>query len=205
MIRLSGRMTPFVIASRSSAAFLPEKSRPRAAVAADSPACRAPFAACCWRPRALPPALAARLRAALLRVLEPERLLDPERRVVELLDPDLVLDLRAVEPELRELALDLRAPEPEPELRELELDLRAPEPEPELRELELLLRALDPLLRARELDALRELEPRALEPDDLLRDDDPPPLPLFDSAMSILLSCHARCAPHYRMPTTAVT
>jgi hypothetical protein len=192
MIRLSGRMTPFVIASRSSAAFLPEKSRPRAAVAADSPACRAPFAACCWRPRALPPALAARLRAALLRVLEPERLLDPERRVVELLDPDLALDLRAVEPELRELALDLRAPEPEPELRELEL----------------LFRALDPLLRVpelRELDALRELEPRALEPDDLLRDDDPPPLPLFDSAMSILLSCHARCAPHYRMPTTAVT
>ncbi|HEY0631272.1 MAG TPA: hypothetical protein VGC98_04405, partial [Thermoleophilaceae bacterium] len=72
----------------------------------------------------------------------------------------------------------------------------------------LLFRALDPLLRVpelRELDALRELEPRALEPDDLLRDDDPPPLPLFDSAMSILLSCHARCAPHYRMPTTAVT
>jgi hypothetical protein len=198
MIRLSGRMTPLVIASRSSAAFLPEKSRPRAAVAADSPACRAPFAACCWRPRALPPALAARLRAALLRVLEPERLLDPERlleperRLVELLDPDLALDLRAVEPELRELALDLRAPEPEPELRELEL----------------LLRALDPLLRVpelRELDALRELEPRALEPDALLRGDDPPPLPLFDSAMSILLSCQARCAPHYRMPTTAVT
>jgi hypothetical protein len=181
MIRLSGRMTPFVIASRSSAAFLPEKSRPRAAVAAESPALRAPFAACCWRPRALPPALAARLRAALLRVLEPERVLDPERRLVELPDPKRALDLRAVEPELRELALDLRAVEPE--LRELALDFRAVDPE---------LRALD----FRALDPLRDpdpLEPRALEPDDLLRDDDPPPLPLFDSAMPILpqkLSLH---------------
>jgi hypothetical protein len=38
MIRLSGRMTPFVMASRSSATFLPEKSRLRAAEAAESPA-----------------------------------------------------------------------------------------------------------------------------------------------------------------------
>src|SRR3954447_720484 len=102
MIRLSGRMTPFVIASRSSATFLPEKSRLRAAEAADSPVLRAAFCACCCRPRALPPALAARLRAALLRVDddEPERELD-ERRVVE-------LDLRAVDPELRELLLERR-------------------------------------------------------------------------------------------------
>ena len=160
-------MTPFVIASRSSATFLPEKSRLRAAEAAESPAWRAPFAACCWRPRALPPALAARFRVALLREDDDEPLLDPERRLVELPDRERALDLRAVEPELRELALDLRALEPV--LRELVLDLRA----------------LEPVLR--EPDPLRELEPRALEPDDLLRDDDPPPLPLFDSAMPILL------------------
>jgi hypothetical protein len=173
MTRLSGRITPRVIASRSSATFLPEKSRLRAVEAAVSPALRAPLAACCWRARALPPALAARFRAAVLRVLE------PERRLVELPDPERALDLRAVEPELRELALDLRAPDPE--LRELELLLR---------ELELLLRDDPPL-------------------DDLLRDDDDPlPLPLFDSAIPFLLrslSLHARCAPHYRMPKLAVT
>src|SRR5581483_8213539 len=86
MIRLSGRMTPFVIASRSSATFLPEKSRLRAAEAAEPPALRAPFSAFCCLARALPPALAARLRAALLRVDddEPERELEEERRLVEL-------------------------------------------------------------------------------------------------------------------------
>jgi hypothetical protein len=119
----------------------------------------------------LPPALAARLRAALLRVLEPERLL------VEVPELDRALDLRAVEPELRELALDLRAVEPE--LRELELP--------------------------REVALLREDPPL----DDRLRDDDDPlPLPLFDSAIPFLLeslSLHTRCAPHYRMPTLAVT
>jgi hypothetical protein len=47
MIRLSGRITPRVIASRSSATFLPEKSSPRAAAAALSPALRAPFSAVC--------------------------------------------------------------------------------------------------------------------------------------------------------------
>src|SRR4051794_41888727 len=85
MIRLSGRMTPFVIASRSPATFLPEKSRLRAAEAADPPVLRAAFCACCCRPRALPPALAARLRAALLREDddEPERELDEERRLLK--------------------------------------------------------------------------------------------------------------------------
>src|SRR4051812_49814163 len=83
MIRLSGRMTPRVIASRSSATFLPEKSTgvrdeaADAALAAPWPALRAPLAAVCWRPRALPPALAARLRAGVL--AEFERLDDPER------------------------------------------------------------------------------------------------------------------------------
>jgi hypothetical protein len=43
MIRLSGRITPRVMASRSSATFLPEKSSPRAAAAALSPVCLAVF------------------------------------------------------------------------------------------------------------------------------------------------------------------
>jgi hypothetical protein len=136
MIRLSGRMTPRVIASRSSATFLPEKSRLRAAEAADSPAWRAPFSAFCCRARALPPALAARLRAVLLRDEEPERALDEERRLVE-------LAFRAVDPELRELLLERRPPE---------------------------------------LDDLRDDDP----PDDLLRDEPLPLLPL-DSAIAILL------------------
>jgi hypothetical protein len=118
MIRLSGRMTPFVIASRSSATFLPEKSRLRAAEAADPPAARAPFCAFCCLARALPPALAARLRAALLRDVEEDFVLDEARRLVE-------LDLRAVDPELRELLLERRPPELE--LRELPLDFRPPE------------------------------------------------------------------------------
>jgi hypothetical protein len=166
MIRLSGRMTPFVIASRSSATFLPEKSRLRAAEAADPPVLRAAFCACCCRPRALPPALAARLRAALLREEddEPERELEEERRLVE------ELELRALEP--RELAAR------EPELRELVLERRPPG-----------------------LDDLRDDDP----PEDFLRDEPPPLLPL-DSAIAILLEawCTLGCAPHY-MPTVAVT
>src|SRR4051812_10790577 len=140
MIRLSGRITPFVIASRSSATFLPEKSRLRAAEAADPPALRAPFSAFCWRARALPPALAARLRAAVLRVDELElfglRAVDDDERDRE-------------EPELRE----------EAELRELELrELEARELDP--RELEL--RELPPDLRPLELDLLRDEPPPLL-------------------------------------------
>ena len=127
---------------------------------------------------------------------EPDRALDEERRLVELLEPERALDLRAVDPELRELAPDdLRA-----------VDLRAVD-----------FRALDPLLR--ELALLRELEPRELDPDDLradpppderLRDDEEPlPLPLFDSAIAFLLlrssQLHCRCAPHYFMPRATVT
>ena len=155
-------MTPRVIASRSSATFFPEKSRLRAADAADCPALRAPFSAFCWRARALPPALAARLRAAVLRDDdEPERLLDGERRPLD------ELELRELE--LR--ALDARELEPrELALRELPLDFRVPE-----------------------LDLLR---------------DDPLPLPLFESAIAILLRsswAHRGCAPHYFMPAVAVT
>jgi hypothetical protein len=204
MIRLSGRMTPFVIASRSSATFLPEKSRLRAVEAADSPAVRAPFCAFCCRARALPPALAARLRAAVLRDEEPERELEeePERELdderLPLADARLPLDELLL---LRELALrELEAREPE--LRE---------PEPELRELVLREPVLfEPVLR----EPLVERRPPELDDDDL-RDDDPPddflrdvPLPLFplDSAIPVLLRSllHARCAPHY-MPTAAVT
>jgi hypothetical protein len=173
-------MTPRVIASRSSATFLPEKSSPRAADAAVSPAWRAPFCAVCWRPRALPPAFAARLRAGLLLAPleddlradapEPLRALELERRLDELLEEELVLRLRP-------LAADFRAP---PEVLDAlrapdALALRAPE-----------LRALDPL-------DLRALAPRALDPDalrvdpppdDLFRDE-PPPLPEPVSAIAL--------------------
>jgi hypothetical protein len=143
MIRLSGRMTPFVIASRSSATFLPEKSRLRAAEAADPPVLRAAFCACCCRPRALPPALAARLRAAVLRV-EPEPL--DLRDVDEDEDDERLRD----EPELRA----------EPELRELEARELEPR-ELELRELEA--RELPPDLRPPlELDFLRDEPPPLL-------------------------------------------
>jgi hypothetical protein len=161
---------------------LPEKSSPRAcaadaADAAASPALRAPLAAVCCRPRALPPAFAARLRAGLL-ADEPDRAVDVERRLLELPEPERAVDLRAVDPELRELALDFRAGD---------------------------FRVLDPVLR--ELALLRELDPRALDPDALredppldalLRDDeDPLPLPLFDSAIALLLRSFA-AAPQVR-------
>jgi hypothetical protein len=163
MIRLSGRMTPLVMASRSSATFLPEKSSPVRADAADAadaavwPALRAPLAALCCRPRALPPAFAARLRAgeALEDVLDlradDEREVDPE--------PLRALDLRAVDAEL-----DLRAVDAAVDLRAVEPDLRAAG-----------LRAVDP-------DDLRVDDPAARR-----LEDDAPPLPLFDSAIALLL------------------
>src|SRR3954470_13220700 len=88
--RLSGRMTPRVIASRSSAADLPEKSSREAVLPAAAPVCRARFWAVCWRPRARPPADAARRCDALLRV-DPERV-EPERDELEREDVDLRLD-----------------------------------------------------------------------------------------------------------------
>jgi hypothetical protein len=164
-------MTPRVIASRSSATFLPEKSRLRAVEAADCPALRAPFSAFCCRARAFPPALAARLRAALLVEDEPERLLE-ERPLAERLLEERPLD---------DLVVDRREPVEDEE--------------------RLLLDALPPP---------RLLEPELLRPlEDLLRDeDDPPPLPLFDSAISILLKARVGAsgwAPHYLMPAAAVT
>ena len=103
------------------------------------------------------------------------RVLEPERRVVELPDPERALDLRAVEPELRELALDLRVLDPE--LRELEL----------LREL-LLLREDPP--------------PDDLLRDD---DDPLPLFDSAIPFLLRSLPLHLRCARHYRMPKTAVT
>jgi hypothetical protein len=190
------------MASRSSATFLPEKSSGArdAADAAASPALRAPFAAVCWRPRAFPPAFAARLRAAVL----PDEL-ELERRLVEL--PELLREL-----ELRDFAAELR--ELDPLLRELEA-LRDPEPlarEPPLRELAL--RDPDPEVRDPVDDFLADgfladdfrdddpLEPRP--------EDDPPPLPRVDSAIVLSSSeapapLSARCGPHYRMPRVAAT
>jgi hypothetical protein len=205
MIRLSGRMTPRVIASRSSATFLPEKSVRDAAAAAVSPALRAPFCACCWRPRAFPPALAARLRAGLvpaddreleLRELElllralplrDDELPEPLRELVERELVDRELDPRELEPRVLELR-DFDAPP----LRDDEEDDFARVPP-----LLLLLRALldpdpdralelrDPALR--DFDApppLRELLERDPEPPDL---DRPPLLPPDDSAIALLL------------------
>jgi hypothetical protein len=177
MIRLSGRMTPRVIASRSSATFLPEKSTgvrdeaADAALAAPWPALRAPFAAVCWRPRALPPAFAARLRAGVLAELE--RLEEPER--LEALDRLEAPDLRELDDAL--LALDFRALVP-PDFDAVDFRAvdRDPEPvlAPELREL-LDLRALDP--------PDRDFADDDLLLDELLRDE-PPPLPPVDSAIS---------------------
>jgi hypothetical protein len=74
MIRLSGRITPRVIASRTSAALLPE----------NSPASRARFSAVCWGKRARPPLTAAARRDAADR--EPEELerdFDVERELAD--------------------------------------------------------------------------------------------------------------------------
>src|SRR3954452_21142938 len=121
--RLSGRITPRVIASRSSAADFPEKSSREAPLAAAAPVWRARFCAVCCRPRARPPAEAARRCEALLRVV-PDR--DEPAR-------EDVLFLRADAPERDELLLErlvrLEAElREEPDLRAEELDFREPPP-----------------------------------------------------------------------------
>src|SRR5215217_1996727 len=152
----SGAIRREVRASLSSATFLPEKSRPRdCASAAGFVAAEAALPAClravCCRPRALPPALAARLRPAAL----PE----DEARELPLLRADDPL-LRADGDTLRELPLlrDEDDPLREEELRDEE------EPPRELA-----------LLR----EDLRE-DPPPLPDDPPLRDDPPdlddPPL-----------------------------
>jgi hypothetical protein len=180
MIRLSGRITPFVIASRSSATFLPEKSRLRAPAAAAWPVCFAALRACCWRPRACPPFLAAWRRFVLL---APE-LLDPD-------DREVLLRALDAPPDDREalLRVPLDADERDVLLRALDPPDRA------------LLDREPPLL---DRDPPPERDPEPPEPEPLFRDDEPPErrpeeppllLPLPDSAMSppLKLPQSARC------------
>src|SRR3954451_22180693 len=132
--RLSGRMTPRVIASRTSATDLPEKSSRSAAPPAAEPAFWAVPAAlpARWRP------LVERVCAALrpLDARDPdareldERELDPDERELEPVErddePERALEERELEPDDRdepERALDERDDEPD----ELERD----EPEPD--------------------------------------------------------------------------
>jgi hypothetical protein len=126
-------MTPFVIASRTSATDLPEKSSRSAAAAAGLVAAEAAF---CPVPAALP----ARLRAgvdfvcALLRPpdaeLERRDVLLPDLRVLEERDD---ADRDVPEPDLRVLE-ERDAPEPDLRALDLEPDERDPPDEPEERE-----------------------------------------------------------------------
>ena len=95
-------MRLLVSASRSSAALLPLKSLP--AFAAADPVWLARFCAVCWRPRARPPADAARLRAVLL--LEERRAVEPLRDLPlreELLRAELLRDELPLEDERRDV------------------------------------------------------------------------------------------------------
>src|SRR5437763_15903382 len=78
--RLSGATTPFAITSRTSATFVPDNC------GAAAFAWRARFCAVCWRPRALPPFLAALLRAAVEE--PPDRERDCDRARVREPPPD---------------------------------------------------------------------------------------------------------------------
>ena len=158
-------MRLLVSASRSSAALLPLKSLP--AFAAADPVWLARFCAVCWRPRARPPADAARLRAVLL--LEERRAVEPLR------EEPLVREEPLREEPLREELLReelLRAELLRAELlrdeppREALDDVRRDEPP-----------RLDPDVEDRLLEPLLEERPRR---------EDPPLLPPDDSA--ILLS-----------------
>jgi hypothetical protein len=124
-------MTPFVIASRTSATLLPEKSSRCAAAPAAAPAF-------CPRPAALParcrPLVAVvRLRAVLLELeLELERLRDPVDRERVLVEREVLFF--AVDPLLRadddfapERELDER--EPPDDRDELDRELREEPPE----------------------------------------------------------------------------
>ncbi len=131
-----------------------------------APALRAPFAAVCWRPRALPPAFAARLRAGCSSALR--ELLAPELLLRELLLLARALGFAA------ERVLDLRA---------VELDLRAASS------------WTSTCVRSPACWRCCCVNASPPDDDELFRDDDardlpprrrrPPPLPLFDSAMSL--------------------
>jgi len=173
-----------VIASRTSATDLPEKSNRSAAALAGAVAAEAAL-------RPVPAALPARRRPLVERVCAVLR--PPERDVVE---------RRVVPPELDERELDER------DVLERELDDLLPDPdrepdEPDERD--------EPDRDEPERDD-DERDPdddeRDPEPPDRPPRDDPPPLPLVDSAMAFLLNpCtrHRKFALDYFMPTVAAT
>ncbi len=168
----SGRMTPFVIASRTSATDLPEKSSRSAALAAAAPAC--------WpRPAAVP----ARLRplVAAVRLRDVPDLAADERELEERDDPDLAPDDRLLV-ERDEDDDDERDPPEERDPDERELDDR--EPEDDERD--------PPEREPPDFDEPDEREPDEREPDDDERELEPPdlrrldpPLPPDDSAIAV--------------------
>lgn len=182
----SGRITPFVIASRTSATDLPEKSSRSAAPAAAAPAC--------WpRPAALP----ARWRpfVAVVRLREVPDLAPDERALDE---RDLAPDERELDEE-RDLAPDDReldeerdlAPD-EREVPDFEPDERDDEPrddEPDFDDDERDPPEREPPEPERELDEREpedEDDERELDDPPDLRLPDEPPLPPDDSAMAVL-------------------
>jgi hypothetical protein len=168
---LSGRMTPFVMASRTSATDLPEKSRRSAALPAADPAF-------CPVPAALP----ARRRPAVDLVwalLRPPDRDDDERELEERDDDDRDVPERELpERELPDRDEDERDEDDEDrEPDEREPPERLPdEREDDEREPE---------------DELREREDELLDP---LFLEDPPLLPPDDSAMLFSSSCHGNDA-----------
>jgi hypothetical protein len=206
--RLSGRITPRVIASRTSATDLPEKSSRSAVCPAAEPAFCAVPAALPARRRPAVERVWAALRPPLLRVEEELRDVPPERELLDREPPERELEDREVlEPELEdrdeEERLELppeREEEPperdelperepldrdDPPDREPELDEREP-PEPDDPDRD------EPEPDRDEPEPDRDDEER--DPDDDEREpderppdrplDDPPPLPLDDSAMT---------------------
>jgi hypothetical protein len=145
--RFSGRITPFVIASRTSATDFPENSSRSAALPAAAPA-RWP----------VPAALPARRRAGVFFVWAVERrLVPPEREAVE---RRLVLPLRdelEALPDREDLARELD--ERELDDRDEPPEREPPERDDEEREPDEELRELDPLERL-------PLDPPLLPPDD---------------------------------------
>jgi len=218
-------MTPRVIASRTSATDLPEKSSRSAVCPAAEPAFCAVPAALPARRRAGVERVWAALRPLLLRVEELLRELPPERdddeRLVE--PPDRDVDEREDDERLEEPPERDELPEREPVDRddppEPELDEREPEPELDERD--------DPPDRderdepepdrdeperdePERDDDEREPDDDEREPDERPPDrpplDDPPPLPPDDSAMTCLLDPpDTKFVRDYFMPTTAAT
>jgi hypothetical protein len=172
-------MTPRVIASRTSATDLPEKSSRSAAAAAAAPAC-------CPVPAALP----ARRRAGVERVLRAElarRVVPPEPELRREVDPDAR--------ELDDFDFAVEDERDEPELREPDPDEREPVERDDDDRVD---DDREPAPDEREPDGFDAFEDDERDPDDVLfaldplerrPREDPPPLPPDDSAMVALLSC----------------